>query len=120
MSSSVQWVLAIHPEGSSAPSSLEHVGSLPTALISSIRSCPGRLASVSPYVTYMRTEKDPLIRMIRSFLCFPFLNIVSELCVTNALSAFPPRGTTLTIFNILHNSNSLLASELSLFLCEGG
>lgn len=58
--------------------------------------------------------------MIRPFLCFPFLNIVSELCVTNALSAFPPRGTTLTIFNILLNSKNLMASVLSLFLCEGG
>lgn len=32
-------------------------------------------------------------------MCFPFLNIVSEVCVINARSAFPPRGPALTIFS---------------------
>lgn len=59
--------------------------------------------------------------MIRPFLCFPFLNIVSELCVTDALSAFPPGGTALTIISgVLHNPNDLMAPEIGLFLCEGG
>lgn len=59
--------------------------------------------------------------MISPFLCFPFLNIVSELCVINALSVFPPGGTALTIFSrVLHNSDGLLGQEISLFLYAGG
>lgn len=48
------------------------VGPVPTVLVSSIRSCPGRLASVSPYVTHIHIEKEPLIRAIRPFFIFPF------------------------------------------------
>lgn len=46
--------------------------SVPTVLVSSIRSCPGRLASVSPYVTHIHRENKPLIRTIRPFFIFPF------------------------------------------------
>lgn len=61
------------------------VGPVPTVLVSSIRSCPGKLASVSPYVTLIHTEKkEPLIRAIRPFFIFPFSALldhgVSEIC----------------------------------------
>lgn len=48
------------------------VGPVPTVLVSSIRSCPGRLASVSPYATHIHIEKEPLIRAISPFFIFPF------------------------------------------------
>ena len=45
---------------------------VPTVLVLSIRSCPGRLASISPYVTHIHIERAPLIRAISPFLIFPF------------------------------------------------
>lgn len=64
------------------------VGPVPTVLVSSIRSCPGRLASVSPYVTHIHIEKRAIDKSDKAIFHFPFLSIVRLWCVTNLLSTF--------------------------------
>lgn len=93
-----QWVAAIHPEGSFAVFWPRSVGPLPTVLVSSIRSCPGRPASVSPYVTHHAHRKRAIDKSDKAIFHFPFLSIVCECCARNALSTFHPRGLTLGIF----------------------
>lgn len=65
------------------------VGPVPTVLVSSIRSCPGKLASFSPYVTLIHTEKKRAIdKSDKAIFHFPFLSIVRPWCVRNLLSTF--------------------------------
>lgn len=79
-----QRVVTVHPERSCVLYSLcGGVGLVPTILISSIRSCPRRLASASPYVTHTHRKKEPLIRVIRPFFIFPFSALLD--CVRNLL-----------------------------------
>lgn len=87
------------------------VGPVPTVLVSSIRSCPGRLASVSPYVTHIHRQKEPLIRAIRPFFIFPFSALldcgVSEIhlqiflaeVMTLKIPSSPPQSVTCWLVN---------------------
>lgn len=71
------------------------VGPVPTVLVSSIRSCPGRLASVSPYVTHIHIEKGPLITAIRPFFIFPFSALLDCGVPEMHFQLFLPGVTTL-------------------------
>lgn len=97
------------------------VGPVPTVLVSSIRSCPGRLASVSPYITHIHREKEPLIRAIRPFFIFPFSALLycggSEIhfqlflagVMTLKIPSSPPRFVTCWLIN-----------NMGLCVCTGG